>query len=182
MENLIRGSVLIPAPQFGSVDLSRAIVVAWVRIGGRMKLGNEGLLSDLKGLRDEYDAGRSHDPPYSTQALLGQFKGEQHRRQHLMYSVDVTSSGIEVRKAISDLILMRQHQNLTCGPVICDKEDSQWTTVMANEILHELLCRLFNQDSSMFPSLIGSHEDILSFFLIGEFPAILARFSSSFYL
>lgn len=36
--------------------------------------GNEGLLSDLKGLRDEFDAGRSQNPPYSTQALLGHFK------------------------------------------------------------------------------------------------------------
>jgi hypothetical protein len=33
---------------------------------------------------------------------------------------------------------------------------------MANEILHQLLCRLFNEDSSMFPSHIGSHGDILS--------------------
>jgi hypothetical protein len=57
---------------------------------------NEGLLADLKGLRDEYEAGRAHDPQYSTLALLRQFKGEQHRRQHLMYSVDKTSSGIEV--------------------------------------------------------------------------------------
>jgi hypothetical protein len=124
--------------------------------------GNEGLPSDLKGLCDEYDAGRSHDPPYTTHTLLGQFKGEQHRRQHLMYSVDTTSLGIEVWKAISDLILMRQHQNLTTGPAICDKEGTQWTTVMANKILHELLCRLYNQDPSMFPSHIGSHGDILS--------------------
>lgn len=69
--------------------------------------GNEGLLADLKGLRDEYEAGRNHDPPYSTLALLGQFKGEQHRRQHLMYSVDVTGSGIEVRKYLLDLIVLR---------------------------------------------------------------------------
>jgi hypothetical protein len=40
--------------------------------------GNEGLLADLKGLREEYKAGRSHEPMYSTLALLGQFKGEQH--------------------------------------------------------------------------------------------------------
>jgi hypothetical protein len=40
--------------------------------------GNEGLLSDLKGMREEYEAGRTHDPPYSTLALLGQVKGEHH--------------------------------------------------------------------------------------------------------
>jgi hypothetical protein len=79
-----------------------------------------------------------------------------------MYSVDVTSSGIEVRKAISDLILVRQHQNLTSGPVICDKKGSQWITTVADKILHELLCQLFNQDPSIFPSHIGSHGDILA--------------------
>jgi hypothetical protein len=56
---------------------------------------------------------------------------------------------------------MCQHQNLTSGPAICDTEGSQWTTVMANEILHELLYHLFNQAPSMFPSHIGSHRDIL---------------------
>jgi hypothetical protein len=33
---------------------------------------------------------------------------------------------------------------------------------MANEILHELLCSLYNQDPGLFPSHIGSHGDILS--------------------
>jgi hypothetical protein len=120
---------------------------------------------DLKGLREEYKAGRSHDPPFSTQALLGQLKGEQHHRHHLMYLVDVTLSGIQVRKALSDLILViRQHQNRFDGPAICDKEGSQWTTAMANEILHELLCRIYDQDPSLLPSHIGSHGDILSKF------------------
>jgi hypothetical protein len=79
-----------------------------------------------------------------------------------MFSVDITSTGIEARKAISDLILMRQHQNLTTGPAICDKEGTQWTTAMANEILHELLCRLYHQDHSSFPSHIRSNGDILT--------------------
>lgn len=124
--------------------------------------GNEGLLSDLKGIREEYTAGRSHDPSYSTLALLGQVKGEQHRRQHLMYSADVTSSGIQVRKAISDLILVREHEGRFKGPAICDKEGIQWTTARANEILHELFCLLYNQDPTLFPSHIGSHADILA--------------------
>jgi hypothetical protein len=126
--------------------------------------GNEGLLADLHGIRDEYEAGRSHDPSYSTLALLGQVKGEQHRRQHLMYSVDKTSSGIQVRKAISDLIIVREHQGRFTGPAICDKEGVQWTTAHANEILHELLGQLFDQDPSLFPSHIGSHGVIMAKF------------------
>ena len=124
--------------------------------------GNEGLLSDLKGMRDEYEAGRDHDPPYSTMALLGQVKGEHHRRQHLMYAVDETSSGIRVRKAISDLIIVREDQGLTDGPAICDKDGVQWTTARANEMLHDLLGLLLLQDPSLFPSHIRSHDDVVA--------------------
>jgi hypothetical protein len=124
--------------------------------------GNEGLLSDLKGIREEYDAGRSHDPPYSTMALLGQVKGEHHRRQHLMYAVDETSSGIGVRKVISDLIAVREDQGLIDGPAICDKDGVQWTTARANDMLHELLEELLIQDPSLFPSHIRSQEAILA--------------------
>ena len=124
--------------------------------------GNEGLLTDLKGLREEYEAGRTHDPPFSTLALLGQFKGEQHRRQHLMYAVDVTSSGIEVRKTISDLILVRHAQNFVDGPAICNEQGVQCTTAQANEVFHELLCLLYNTDPNLFPSHIGSHADVMT--------------------
>jgi hypothetical protein len=124
--------------------------------------GNEGLLADLKGLREEYEAGRSHEPTYSTLALLGQFKGEQHRRQHLMYSVDTTGSGIEIRKYISDLIVLRHAEGRTEGPAICDPLGRQWTTAQANEILHELLCCLFDQDPSLFPSHVTSHSAIIA--------------------
>jgi hypothetical protein len=122
--------------------------------------GNEGLLADLKGLRDEFEAGRSHDPQYTTLALLGQFKGEQHRRQHLMYSVDVTGSGIEVRKYLEDLLVVRASEGRSDGPAICDPQGRQWTTAQANEILHELLCTLFDLDPSLFPSHVTSHADV----------------------
>jgi hypothetical protein len=124
--------------------------------------GSEGLLADLAGIREEYNSGRNHDPPYSTLALLGQVKGEQHRRQHLMYAVDETSSGIQVRKVLSDLIAVREHQGLFTGPAICDQAGVQWTTAKANEILHELLCSLYDRDPSLFPSHVKSHADIVA--------------------
>jgi hypothetical protein len=124
--------------------------------------GNEGLLADLKGIRDEFVTGRSHDPSYSTLALLGQIKGEHHRRQHLMHSVDETSSGISVRKTVLDLILVREHQGRFNGPAICDKDGVQWTTAFANKILHELLSNLFDRDPSLFPSHIGTHANIIA--------------------
>jgi hypothetical protein len=122
-------------------------------------------LSDLKGIQDEYTAGCSHNPSYSTLALFGQVKVEQHHYQHLMYSMDVTSSGIQVRKVILDLvldlILIRQHQGHLNGPTICDKEGIQWTAASVNKIMHKLFCSLYDQDPPLFPSHIGLHGDIL---------------------
>jgi hypothetical protein len=79
-----------------------------------------------------------------------------------MYSVDRTGSGIEIRKYISDLIVLRHSEGCVDGPAICDPEGCQWTTAQANEILHELLCSLFDQQPSLFPSHVISHADILS--------------------
>jgi hypothetical protein len=95
-------------------------------------------------------------------ALLGQVKGEHHWRQHLMYAVDKTSSGIDVRKAILDLIIVREDQGLTDGPVICEKNGVQWTTARANEMLHDLLVMLLLQDPSLFPSHIRSHDNVVA--------------------
>jgi hypothetical protein len=78
-----------------------------------------------------------------------------------MYSVDETSSGILVRKTVSGLILVREHQGWFNGPAICDKDGVQWTTALANKILHKLLSNLFDQDPSLFPSHIGLHGNII---------------------
>jgi hypothetical protein len=124
-------------------------------------LGNKRLLTDLKGLQEEYKPGRSHDPQYSTIALLGQFKGEKDRlRHHLMYSVDKTGSGIEVRKYISDLIVLCHSEGHMDGPAICDLEGHQWTTTQANKILHELTCSLFDQEPIIFPLYVSFCADI----------------------
>ena len=147
------------APSLSQWTTARALVAFLYVFSLR---GSEGLLADLKGLREEYDAGCTHDPKYSTLALLGQFKGEQHHRQHLMYSVDETGSGIQVRKIISDLIILRHSEGRVDGPAICDPEGRQWTTAQANEILHELICSIFDQDPVAFPPHFGSHADIKS--------------------
>jgi hypothetical protein len=57
--------------------------------------------------------------------------------------------------------VLRHAEGRTEGPAICDLLGRQWTTAQANEILHELLCSLFDQDSSLFPSHVSSHADII---------------------
>jgi hypothetical protein len=66
--------------------------------------GPEGLLLDMSGLLGSINEGLKHTTPYVTAALLGKVKGETHRRHHEMHSVGVTSSGLEVRKVLGDLM------------------------------------------------------------------------------
>jgi hypothetical protein len=60
------------------------------------------------------------------------------------------------------LIALRCAEGRVDGPAICDSEGVQWTTAQANEILHELLCSIFDHDPTVFPSHISSHADVRS--------------------
>jgi hypothetical protein len=79
-----------------------------------------------------------------------------------MYSVDKTGSGIEIRTYISNLIVLRHSEGRVDRPAICDPEGRKWTTAQANEIFHELMCSLFDQQPNLFPSHVTSHADIMT--------------------
>jgi hypothetical protein len=58
--------------------------------------------------------------------------------------------------------VLRHSEGRVDGPAICDPEGRQWTTTQANETLHELMCSMFDQQPSLFPSHVSSHADIMS--------------------
>jgi hypothetical protein len=96
--------------------------------------GPEGLLLDLPGLLSSISEGLDHPTPYVTAALLGKVKGETHQRHHEMHSVVVTSSGLEVQKAVESLLWIRGLERRSEGPAICDESGMVWTTQQANLI------------------------------------------------
>ena len=52
--------------------------------------------------------------------LKGQVKGESHTRQHLLHSVDITDSGIEVRSWICRLMTVHSIWGRASGPAFID--------------------------------------------------------------
>ena len=56
--------------------------------------GPEGLMADLEGSMNYLD----EDSDLVVVPLLGRFKGDHHSKQHLLTSVAVTGSGIQVKR------------------------------------------------------------------------------------
>ena len=81
--------------------------------------GPEGLLVSLaplinqEGLESLLQQGSSMGKSLVIVPLLGKVKGESHRREHLLPSVEVTSSGINVRRWLDLLIETRKMKNQT---------------------------------------------------------------------
>ena len=119
--------------------------------------GPKGLLLDLEGLLEE----RNRDPSqYIVVALWGKIKGEHHERSHLLPSVNLTGSGIEVRRWIDQAVLLAQSSGRSRGPLMLDKLGKKITSAKLNEIFHEALISLFRTREVEFPSVIKTEEDI----------------------
>jgi hypothetical protein len=84
--------------------------------------GNEGFMLDLHALRKWFPEGKDDELSYIVLPLLGRFKGEEGERQHLFPVVSVTRSGINVRKWIAALIVVREKEGRVDGPAFCDTE------------------------------------------------------------
>ena len=119
--------------------------------------GAEGLLLDLKGLREFWD---QQPEKYTVIALLGKIKGEHHERQHLLPSVNTTSSGLEVRSWILRLITYHVSCGRFSGPAICDQKGKVLLTSDLNDLLHESLSEIFDQEPQLFLKDIQSQDDL----------------------
>jgi len=118
--------------------------------------GPEGFLLDLKGLLQHWN--RSED--YVIIALLGRLKGEQHDLQHLIPCSNVTSSGIQVRRTISNHLKIKELANLIDGPAISNQEGKIYPTKLVDDTVHELLIDMFQNSTHLFPPSIDSPEKI----------------------
>lgn len=102
----------------------------WVSVGAYLTVsycdslrGPEGFMLDLQALRKYLHKGRNdEDCPFVVVPLLGKFKGEDHHRQHLLFSAAQTASGLQPRKWLEGLVAIRQKQGLVHGPAMCDDE------------------------------------------------------------
>jgi hypothetical protein len=131
----------------------------WVSVGAYLTIGfcvslrgPEGLMLDLGAVRSHLHKGKE-DPncPFVTIPLLGRFKGEDHHRQHLLFSVSETSSGFQPRKWLEALVAVRQKQQLTQGPAMCDESGYVVPQATINEAFRSCLDAVMEDAPELFP-------------------------------
>jgi hypothetical protein len=117
--------------------------------------GCEGFLLDLSGLHWRFAAGGNK---YVVIELLGKIKGESGDRAHLLSTVAVTSSGIDVRLSLKRLMDFKRAQGFIDGPAISDLRGNILSHRSLNEGVLELLEELFETHQELFPASIVDKE------------------------
>jgi len=118
--------------------------------------GPEAFLLDLAGLNRHH----SHTNEYIVIALLGRIKGEHHDLAHLIPCANQTSSGIYVRKNLEKLLTEKRQLGFTAGPAISDMYGKLFSTKSIDDMLHEALTVIFQENMSLFPIHIDKPEKI----------------------
>jgi hypothetical protein len=117
----------------------------------------EGLMVDLPGLFEFGEVTSAH----VVIPLLGQVKGEDHTRQHLLHCVNVTGSGIPVRSWLRRLMAANAVLERTTGPAFVNPLTlRQSTTVEMNDLFLDFLSELFEDHRDMFGVDIQTSSDI----------------------
>ena len=117
----------------------------------------EGLMVDVPGLIQF----GSRSAVHVVIPLLGQVKGEDHTRQHLLHCVNVTASGIGVRNWLTRLIGANGALGRTTGPAFVNTSTrKQSTTTEMDEIFVELLSEMLEDRREMFPVDIITPSDV----------------------
>jgi hypothetical protein len=119
--------------------------------------GCEGLLLDLSGLNRKMNAGVEE---YVVIALLGKIKGESGDRAHLLPSIPVTSSGIQVREKLKRLLAFKRSIGQVIGPAISDIKGKIYSSRSLNDAFLEILEDLFDTNRELFPASIPDKETL----------------------
>jgi hypothetical protein len=120
--------------------------------------GPEGLLLDLAGCLKHFSVNDTND--YVVFALLGTVKGEHLEREHLLPTVNVTQSGIPVRRWLKRVLGANIMCGWSSGPAFCDKGGVVLTSRDMNGCLHETLGELLVEHPTMFLADVRTRSDI----------------------
>ena len=117
--------------------------------------GPEGFLLDLDGMNRQWDGIRNE---YVVFALLGKVKGESHDRAHLLPSVVVTKSGLNVKNMLERFLAFKRQAGFEDGPAIANAQGKMYRTKDIDDMLHEVLIELLEEQRDLFPVDIQSEE------------------------
>ena len=120
--------------------------------------GNQGFMIDSKELRRN---------PILKKGLVwitlsGMIKGQKTPTLHHLWSVPITSSGINVELWRDRLLFIHQEANRIDGPAICEDDGYLMSNSAMNDLFWTILEELYEEDSDDFPNAISSIEDIRS--------------------
>jgi len=120
--------------------------------------GPEGFLLDSDGLNRHWDR---MEERYFVIALLGKVKGEHHDLAHLIPCTLETKPGINVKGIVSRLMEEKRKRGFVIGPAIYDCKGNVLNSATINDMLHELLIEIFENEQKLFPANILTKETIL---------------------
>jgi hypothetical protein len=121
--------------------------------------GPEGLLVDFGGLR-KHNTHNSADQ-HVIIALKGKVKGEQNEKYHLLPCCNLTSSGINVRDWMWELIALKQIHHQVSGPAISRIDGTIMTTSFLDVKLAIILEEIFDCQPELFPTTLRTNKDEL---------------------
>ena len=119
--------------------------------------GPEGFLLDLDGLNRHWTEVPRN---YVVISLLGRVKGESQDRTHLLPSVHVTDSGINVHAALRMLLDVKGELGFTDGPAISSMAGKIWRARDVDDMIHEILLDIFHSKRFLFPTDIVNPDDV----------------------
>jgi hypothetical protein len=125
--------------------------------------GLEGLLLELEGCSKYLNSsfGSDGDPAkHVVIALMDMVKGKHNERQHLLPSVNMTKSGIQVRRWLCQTLAANYAKLRVSGPGFCDEKGIVLTTRIMNEMLHEVLKEERVEHPTLFLADIMTPADI----------------------
>ena len=107
---------------------------------------SEGLMADLEGAKKYMD----EESDLVVVPLLGRFKGEHHSKQHLLTSVAVTGSGIQVKRWMELSLLAHSIAGRTKGPLFVNVKGDELKTSDMNELFQEVICEIYDDNPKLF--------------------------------
>ena len=118
---------------------------------------SEGLMVDVQGIENFGET----NPDFVIIPLLGQVKGEDHTRQHLIHCVNITDSGINVRRWVTRLRTVHRSIMRQDGPAFFNPSNGiQSSTSEMNDFFIDLLTEVFDEHRELFASDILTTGDL----------------------
>ena len=112
---------------------------------------------DVAGIRDFGEVSANH----VVIPLLGQVKGEDHTRQHLIHCVNVTDSGIQVRRWVTRLRSLPELMRRENGPAFVNTRSRiQTSTSEMNDLFLDVLSEIFDDHWDLFAVDITSTGEL----------------------